>query len=73
ARKYFLCVSQTTTMTTISQSEIEYFPVPVPSLKVQKEIADIFSKLFYLQDQMTNYKQSVLKLINQYICETLEG
>lgn len=73
ARKYFLCVSQTTTMTTISQSEIDYFPVPVPSLKVQKEIADIFSKLFYLQDQMTNYKQSVLKLINQYICETLEG
>ncbi|WP_419715036.1 restriction endonuclease subunit S [Escherichia coli] len=52
---------------------MEYFPVPVPSLKVQKEIADIFSKLFYLQDQMTNYKQSVLKLINQYICETLEG
>ncbi|CAH0992214.1 hypothetical protein SIN8267_02330 [Sinobacterium norvegicum] len=73
ARKYFLCVGQTTTMTTISQSEIENFPVPVPPISKQKEIVTIFSNLFSLRNRFEEHIKFVSLLSAEYINNNLKA
>ncbi|WP_144780514.1 restriction endonuclease subunit S [Marinobacter maritimus] len=72
ARKYFLCVGQTTTMTTISQSEIENFPVPIPTIEHQKEIVQLFSNLFSLKGLYKSHIKNVSKLSSEYISKALK-
>lgn len=72
ARKYFLCVAQTTTMTTISQSEIESFPIPVPPIEEQKQIIRLFSNLFSLKGLYKSHINSVTKLNAEYISKSLK-
>lgn len=73
ARKYFLCVGQTTTMTTISQSEIENFPVPVPSIYKQEEIVTTFSNLFTLRNRFAEHIKFVSLLSAEYINKNLKA
>ncbi|ENG2950275.1 restriction endonuclease subunit S, partial [Enterobacter cloacae] len=73
ARKYFLCVAQTTTMTTISQSEIENLPVLLPSLEEQKEIISIFSDLFIFRGLYKHHVNNVAKLNSEYLSEKLRA
>lgn len=72
ARKYFLCVGQTTTMTTISQSEIEEFPIPVVPIKEQEKVVQSFSELFALQGYFKKHQNSVLQLSKSYVNSCLE-
>ncbi|MDF1690616.1 MAG: restriction endonuclease subunit S [Cycloclasticus sp.] len=71
ARKYFLCVGQTTTMTTISQSEIENFPIPVPTIEKQKEVIEIFSKLYALDGYLHSHIDKISNLSTEYISNNL--
>jgi type I restriction enzyme S subunit len=73
ARKYFLCVGQTTTMTTISQSEIENLPVPLPSLEIQNEIVAQFQELYLLQVTFQNHINRVSTLSSKYVTHSLGG
>ncbi|MFN4052960.1 MAG: restriction endonuclease subunit S [Acinetobacter junii] len=52
ARKYFKCVGQTTTMTTISQSDVGELPIVLPHIKIQEKIVSTFAKVYALEKQM---------------------
>lgn len=73
ARKYFLCVGQTTTMTTISQDEVEKFPIPLPSIEKQKEIVNVISRLYSMQCDFENHIKVISGLNAQYISKNLRA
>lgn len=73
ARKYFLCVGQTTTMTTISQDEVEKFPIPLPSIEKQKEIVSVISRLYLMQCDFENHIKVISGLNAQYISKNLRA
>ena len=59
-------------MTTISQSEIENFPVPIPTIEHQKEIVQLFSNLFSLKGLYKSHIKNVSKLSSEYISKALK-
>lgn len=73
ARKYFLCVGQTTTMTTISQDEVEKLPIPLPSIEKQKEIVNVISRLYLMQCDFENHIKVITGLNAQYISKNLRA
>ena len=60
ARKYFMSVAKTGTMTTIGQSEINNLEIKLPSYKEQVRISEFFSKLA-LKIQLQQEKIDLLK------------
>ncbi len=71
ARKYFLCVGQTTTMTTISQSDLEGMPVPVPSIAVQKKIINVFKNAYLAQASIMNTNKSTRTLVSKHMSDLM--
>lgn len=72
ARKYFMSVAKTGTMTTIGQSEINNLGIKLPSYEEQVKIAEFFSildtkiqlqqeKIDLLKEQKKGYMQKVFK------------
>jgi type I restriction enzyme, S subunit len=71
ARKYFLCVGQTTTMTTISQGDLEGLLIPVPPIDKQKSIVDAFIKIYQHQRKIITVKSKVMELASIHVSEQL--
>lgn len=71
ARKYFLCVGQTTTMTTISQGNLEGLPIPLPDLEVQEQIVKVFKSIFMSSGDIENHKTSTMSLSSRYVSKQL--
>lgn len=70
ARKYFMCVSQTTTMTTIGQKELGELPVPVPSMNVQLEIVNTYDQILKTLS-LISARESHLNILNTRIVSEL--
>jgi len=45
ARKYFMCISQTITMTTIGQGELGSLPIPMPKMELQQDIVKSYQTI----------------------------
>jgi type I restriction enzyme S subunit len=70
ARKYFMCISQTTTMTTIGQEELGSLPVPLPNLKLQMEIVSTY-KMLMDAAEIAGKRQGHLKILHMKITSEL--
>lgn len=73
ARRYFLSISQTTTMTTIGQDELGSLPIAVPSLEKQKQICDSYSKIFSIILSHKKEMKKINRMQGKYINRTLLG
>jgi type I restriction enzyme S subunit len=72
ARKYFMCISQTTTMTTIGQVELGSLPIPFPNMELQLEIVKLYQTVVELV-KIAEKKQRNIKTLNSQIISKLLG
>ena len=72
ARKYFMCISQTTTMTTIGQVELGSLPIPFPNMELQLEIVKSYQAVVQTVE-IAEKKQRNVKTLNTQIISKLLG
>lgn len=73
ARRYFLSISQTTTMTTIGQDELGFLPIAVPSIEKQRQIYESYSKIVSVILSHKNEIKKITRMQGKYINRTLLG
>lgn len=72
ARKYFLCVGQTTTMTTISQPDVNKFKVVLPEVRHQKILVDMFKKLSLWERDSSENNQHLNNIYKHFLKDIFE-
>lgn len=73
ARRYFLSISQTTTMTTIGQDELGFLPIAVPSIEKQRQIHQSYSKIVSVILLYKNEIKKITRMQKKYINRALLG
>ena len=73
ARRYFLSISQTTTMTTIGQDELGFLPIAVPSIEKQRQIFESYFKIVSVILSHKNEIKKITRMQGKYINRTLLG
>jgi type I restriction enzyme, S subunit len=72
ARKYFMSISQTTTMTTIGQGELGSLPIPFPDMNLQLEIVRSYKTVMKTIESIKK-KQKLHSILNTHIISELIG